>query len=408
MIGWCAPSQHRKPPLCRALSGDGKDKRPRRVPGTARSLPPISKQGTLCSRPVTRIAAKRIAIVKLGAIGDVVNTLPFANRLRLGYPDAHITWVIAPLAHALVAGHRAVDHFLVIDPRRMTRWPSIVRSLRSRRFDLAIDLQRILKSGLITSASGAPIRLGFDRTRCKESSWLFTNAHIPPNPHPGVTVEQYLEFADFLGCPVSNPRSDLPFEAFSAAAPDELRIVVHTGATKPANRWSAEKWSDLCGRLARNLGATLHLTGTPQERAGIEAIVVGAGPSPIPMVVHAGDLSLKQTAGLIRSSRLFVGGDTGPLHIAVAVGTPVVALFGAADPERTGPFGQARGVVTHPVPCSPCRRRDCHVEGHPCMRDLDVTLVLERVRERLAEGAHEDSSSPSEDNARARGRSAGS
>jgi ADP-heptose:LPS heptosyltransferase len=348
-----------------------------------------------------RIEADRIAIVKLGAIGDVVNSLPFANRLRAGYPRARITWVIAPLAHALVQGHAAVDEFLVVDPRRASTWPSIVRALRERHFDLAIDLQRILKSGLLVRASGARARLGFDRARCKEESWVFTNVRIPPNPEPGVTVEQYLELADFLECPPAPPRFDLPFEPFPPPAAGEMRIVVHVGATKPANRWEHDKWAELCRRLVREVGATLHFTGTNGERNEIETLVARAGLSSRDAIVHAGDLTLKQTAGLIRSSRLFVGGDTGPLHIAAALETPVVALFGAADPARTGPFGQPHGVVTHAVPCSPCRRRDCNVAGHPCMRDLDVAPVLERVRARLAERPHGDTASADEDKSRA-------
>jgi ADP-heptose:LPS heptosyltransferase len=99
--------------------------------------------------------------------------------------------------------------------------------------------------------------------------------------------------------------------------------------------------------------------------------------------VHAGRLSLKETGGLIASSRLFIGPDTGPLHMAVALGTPVVALFGAADPGRTGPYGRPDAVVTHVVPCSPCRRRECNVAGHPCMSDLEVATVFERARSSL-------------------------
>ena len=97
----------------------------------------------------------------------------------------------------------------------------------------------------------------------------------------------------------------------------------------------------------------------------------------------AGELSLKQTAGLLRSSRIFVGGDTGPLHMAVAVATPVVAVFGAADPRRTGPYGLPEAVVTNPVPCSPCRRRECNVPGHPCLEGLAVDAVFRRVARTL-------------------------
>jgi heptosyltransferase-1 len=327
-----------------------------------------------------RIPAERIAIVKLGAIGDVVNSLPFVNRLRRGYPGAEITWIIGPAAHALVAGHRAVDRFLVFDARQRSAWPAFVRTVRTHEFDLAIDLQRILKSGLIVRATGARARLGFDRARCKEVSWLFTNQRIAANPRPGVTVEQYLEFADHLECPPSAPAWHLPFEPVAAPAPGELRIVVNVGASKPANRWPVESWARLCERLSTELGARVHLSGGAVDRADTQAVAASCR---APLVDHAGELSLKQTAGLIQSAALFVGGDTGPLHIAAALGTPCVALFGAADPARTGPLGQSEGIVRHVVPCAPCRRRDCNVAGHPCMRDLAVELVFARARARL-------------------------
>lgn len=325
-------------------------------------------------------APERVAIVRLGAIGDVVNCLPFACRLRDGWPRARITWVIADKAHALVAGHRAVDEFLVVDVRRAATWARTIRALRARRFDLAIDLQRILKSGLVSRATGAPRRLGFDRARCKEWNHLFSNEHVAPNPAPGVTVAQYLEFADHLGLPPQTPRWDLPDVAVEPAAPGERRVVVHVGATKPANRWESARWGQLVARLTNELGCTVHLTGAPNERTAVDAVKSAAG---VPVRDRVGELSLKQTAGLLRTARVFVGGDTGPLHMAVAVGTPVVALFGAADPRRTGPYGAPESVVVHAVPCSPCRRRECNVPGHPCMSGLAVDAVFRRVARAL-------------------------
>ncbi len=340
-----------------------------------------------------RIPAERIAVVKLGAIGDVVNSLPFVNRLRAGYPRAELAWVIGPLAHALVAGQRSVDRFLVFDARDRARWRPFAAELRAQRFDLVIDLQRILKSGLITRASGAPHRLGFDRARCKELNWLFTNERIPPNARPGVTVAQYLEFADHLGCPAVEPTWELPYEPFPRDDRARPRVVVNVGATKPANRWYVEKWAAVCAALVREHDADVHLTGGPGDRAETAQVARASG---VPVDDQAGKLSLKESAGLIASADLFVGCDTGPMHVAAAVGTPIVALFGAADPARTGPFGTGHAVVRRPTPCSPCRRRECNVEGHPCMRELDVAVVLEAVRAALARRAARRTSSPGE------------
>lgn len=327
-----------------------------------------------------KIAAENIALVKLGAIGDTVNSLPFVNRLRDGMPRARITWIIGPLSHALLAGHPAVDEFLVFDSKSWRAWPGFLSQLRRRRFDLVIDLQRLLKSGVITRASGASQRLGFDRARCKELSWLFANRSIPENPRPGVTVEQYLEFADYLELPRTEPRWDVPFEPFRSEGPardGRPRAVVNLGASKPANRWEPERWAELCRKLVGDLGLSVHLSGGREDRPAAERVIALAETA---LDDRVGRLSLKATAGLIESARLFIGCDTGPLHIAAALGRPCVALYGASDPARTGPFGQAAGIVSRPAPCSPCRRRHCNVPGHPCMRDLSVDQVLARVR----------------------------
>lgn len=316
-------------------------------------------------------APSRVLLIKLGAIGDVVNTLPLAQRLRAAWPEARLEWAIGPLAHRLVAGHGAIDEFLEFDSKRAGAWLPFVRELRRRRYDLVLDLQRLLKSGGLARLSGAPRRLGFDRARCKESSWLFTNEHIPPNPAPGVTVAQYLEFADHLGAPEAPPSWDLPFEPWSGEAPV---AVLNLGASKPANLWPNERWAAVATQLAERHGPErVALSGGPADREAADAVLSSA---PAGILDAVGALSLKQTAGLIAASRVFVGCDTGPLHIAVAVGTPVVALFGAADPARTGPFGQPQSVLYEGAPCSPCRKRHCFVDGHPCMTKLEVERVV--------------------------------
>lgn len=325
---------------------------------------------------------ERITLVKLGAIGDAVNSLPLVNRLRDGFPQARIQWVIGPLAHGLIGGHAAVDDFLVLDSKRAGAWPGAVRELRASKPDLVIDLQRILKSGLLTCLSGAPRRLGFDRARCKEASWLFTNERIAPNPAPGVTVAQYLEFADHLGLPASEPRWDLPHAAWAETGDDARRVIVlNLGASKEANRWYPDAWAALADGLVREFDARVVLSGGKEDRATAEEVARLAHVSLEDLV---GTLTLKQSAGLFDLADLFIGGDTGPLHMAVAVGTPVVALYGAADPRRTGPFGAPDAVVSHPTDCQPCRRRRCFVAGHPCMRLLTAEVVLQRVRARLA------------------------
>ena len=327
-------------------------------------------------------AGLRVCIVKLGAIGDVVNSLPFVNRLRDGWPRAHISWCIAPLAHSLVAGHPAVDEFLVLDLHRITRWPGYVRQLRRSRFDLVVDLQRIAKSALIARCTGAPRRLGFDRARSKEWSWVLMTECIAPREATGVTVEQYLEFADYLGLPPSEARWDLPQRPFERGPDCRPMVVINPGASKEANRWAPDRWAELCRRLIASHQARIVIAGGPEDRGLARQLRELAG---VPLEDSCGHLSLVESAGLFAAADLFVGGDTGPLHMAVAVGTPTVALFGAADPGRTGPYGQGHGVIRQELPCAPCRKRRCPLAGHPCMSGLEVGRVHAKVSARLDE-----------------------
>lgn len=339
-------------------------------------------------------SAQRVLIVKLGAIGDAVNSLPFLNRLRAGWPAAHITWAIAPLAHSLVRGHAAVDEFLVLDLAARGGKRSFLRELRRRRFDLAIDLQRLTKSGLIARLSRAPQRLGFDRARCKEISAWFTNRKIPPNPDPGTTLDQYLEFADALDLPPAPVTWEIPIEeaAATAEAGSGPRIIINLGASKEANRWPGPSWARLCQILSERFDARLHLGGGPQDRELAEEVARSSG---VALSNRVGDLTLKETGGLFQSADLVVGGDTGPLHMAVGLGIPVVGLYGASDPARTGPWSpgprKASGawggaVVQAPPPaegCVPCRKRHCFVPGHPCMTALTPEAVVDLVGLRL-------------------------
>lgn len=324
---------------------------------------------------------KRVALVKLGAIGDVANTLPLANRLRRAWPEVHLTWLIAPLAHGLVQGHPAVDRFLICDLKAKGGWRRAIRDVIAARFDLALDLQRIQKSGWLTLATGAPRRLGFDRARCKELSYVFTNERIPPNPRPGVTVAQYLEFADHLGASESPPEWRIPYVPWSAEERGgRPQVTLGLGASKPANRWPDRHWEELVRSLSHDRELSVHLCGGPED------VPLGAKLARVSATVKdwTGRLNLRESAGLIEAADLFIGGDTGLLHIAVGVGTEVVALFGAADPRRTGPFQSPDAVLREVVSCSPCRRRHCPVPGHPCLERLDPSRVEAAAALRLA------------------------
>jgi lipopolysaccharide heptosyltransferase II len=205
-------------------------------------------------------------------------------------------------------------------------------------------------------------------------------------------LEQYLEFARHLGVPDRAPLRHLPRDPAAEAAAarwlEELGgppLVLNVGATKPANRWPPERFGELARALASELGVPVCLTGGPADREAASHARDAAGPGLVDLV---GRTSLPELVSLLARARLWIGCDTGPMHIAAACGTPVVALFGAADERRTGPYGAGHRVVRTSPPCAPCNRRSCPLPRHVCMEDLSVEQVLAVARAALhgAEG----------------------
>ncbi len=308
--------------------------------------------------------------MRLGAIGDVTNALVFAAAVRESFPAVQIGWVVHPLSAPLVVGHPCITRVHVWrrggGPREAAR---VVRELRAERYGLAVDLQRIQKSALVARLSGAPRVLGYDRARTKEASWLWTNERVRAQPGSGHMLERYIEVARHLGCAAREPRRELvrdaAAEAWAEALVAELGgapVLVNLGASKPENRWEPERFGALAQALAAE-GVPVCLTGGPDDRPA--ATRAGAGARVRDLV---GRTTLLELVALARRARLAVSCDTGPMHIAAAVGTPVVALFGPADPARTGPFGAGHIVVRAP---------------HGRMAELALEPVLAATRARL-------------------------
>jgi lipopolysaccharide heptosyltransferase II len=332
-----------------------------------------------------------VLAVRLGAIGDVTNALVFAAALKEAWPDVHVGWAVHPLARVLVEGHPCVDRVHVWrrdgGPREFVR---LLREVRAERYEVAVDLQRIQKSAWLARLSGAPRVLGYDRSRAKELSWLVTRERLDPAGAERHMVEHYLEFARHLGAPARAPRHLFPpdpaADAWAEGVLAELGgapVVVNLGASKPANRWEPERFGVLARALASD-GVPVCFSGGPADRPLAERARATAGEGVRDLVGHT---SLRQLLALLRRARLFVGCDTGPMHLAAAARAPVVALFGPADPARTGPHGQGHVVLRELPPCAPCNQKTCHQPRHACMLDLTVERVLAAVRTRLASAA---------------------
>lgn len=291
----------------------------------------------------------RICIVMMSAVGDVVHVMPVIHALKRHAPQAHITWVLQPGPATLVRGHPMVDDIILFD--RSKGWQAFrdVRgALHSRQFDVVLALQVYLKAGLITGFTHAPVKLGFDRARARDANWLFTTHRIPP--HAGQHVQdQYFEFLDALGVAHGSPEWTLgPWDDGERAWQREFLagferpiapIVVAT--SKAAKDWMPERWAAVC-HLLHEQGLQPVLVGgrSPRELAA-EAVILRQAP----MAHSALGSGLRRLSAILDGAALALSPDTGPLHLAVALRTPVISLMGYTNPKRVGPYDWSRDLM---------------------------------------------------------------
>jgi heptosyltransferase I len=302
---------------------------------------------------VTLVHSREICIVMLSAIGDAVHVLPVANALKRAWPECRITWMVQPAAHALVAGHPAIDDFVVFRRRRgLGAWRSfrdVAVELRGRRFDLLLGLQVYLKAGLITGLARARVKLGFDVRRARDAQWLFTNARIPPHA-PQHVQDQYFEFLEYLGVeprPVTWGLTLTDGERAAKAAffakLDRPACAVVVGTSRVEKNWTADRYARLLEEVESRHGLRPVLVGGPSgvERRIADQILADTGAR----VVDALGDDVRRLVWLIDGSALVVSPDTGPLHIARALDKPVVSLFGRTNPKRSGPYRAYQDLV---------------------------------------------------------------
>lgn len=295
---------------------------------------------------------ERILIVRLSAIGDVVHSLPILCALRKQFPSARLGWVVEGRTADLLRGHAALDE-LIVAPRGWVKSPRQVLALRRRlresRFDVSIDVQGLSKSGLAAWLSGAPRRIGLAGPDGRELSQWFNNDLVSVSATH--VIDRNLELLGPLGVDTSEVRFDLPRhptdDALVDIIIDDLALEGGYAVITPGAGWPSKLWPvDRFAAVARHLG----------EEHGLASVVVWAGEQERDWAAQIVDdaegharlappTSLTQLAALVRRARLFLGSDTGPLHIAAAVGTRCVGLFGPMPAERNGPYGAGHIAV---------------------------------------------------------------
>jgi lipopolysaccharide heptosyltransferase I len=343
---------------------------------------------------------QRILIVKPSAFGDIVHSLPFLHVLRRGFPDAHIAWVVGRPYLDLLEGHPEIDEIVVFERERWGRWRRLpltcvelfgfVRRLRRKRFDLVVDLQGLIRSGLLSWATGAPKRVGFADAR--EFSRHFYNVRVRVGDENMHAVERYLLVARELALEIRSraefnvhipPEAHRFAEEFLGAANAQPRPVV---VLLPSSRWATKRWpadcfAALADRVTAELdGAALFLGGAG-DAALVERI---RGMMKGRSLSLAGGTSIKQSAALLSRAAAVVANDSGPMHLAAALGAPVVALYGPTSPARTGPYGGNVRVLKSARECAPCFAPEC--DDPQCMRDISVEQVFDAVESFVTAG----------------------
>ncbi|MBI1817187.1 MAG: glycosyltransferase family 9 protein [Deltaproteobacteria bacterium] len=341
-----------------------------------------------------KVSADRILFVLHGAIGDVVRALPLLNRVRAAYPQASIAWAVEPIAAPLLEGHPAIDQRIVFDRARGARaFAPFLRQVRAFGADLTLDLQRHLKSGVVSFASRAPVRLGFDRSNSNEANWLFNTHHLPPMEHFSLKWRQYLAFADVLELSATAITFGLAPTDEERAHVDELLdgasgplAPMFVGSTWPSRFWFAAASAEVVRQVSAR-GLQPVLVGVASEVAFADEI---AGLAGVPVINLAGRTRLRDLVALFARSSVAIGPDSGPMHIAAAMGCPVVSLWGATSPKRSAPYGSEHLIVQGEAKCVPCYRKTCPI-GRVCMQSITPAAVLAQIDAGLAERTHDGS-----------------
>jgi heptosyltransferase I len=366
---------------------------------------------------------KRILLIKPSAVGDVVHTLPVLVKLRARYPEARIDWLITPENVDLVRHHPDLSNAVLFPRQEYSQfgqsWSAtlgpfrLLSTIRRGRYDLVIDLHGQFRSAMFTLASGAPVRIGFDRPRgrtevvrtkrppgvpgqhgwtgAREGSWIAYTDRIPIPTLDVHAVDRYLWLTPMLGLDDRPPDFGIHLPLQATTTIEELLrchglggkplAVLVPGTIWETKHWHVEGFAQV-GRYLLESGLAVVLAGTSRDRPRSQAITA-ACPGAHNL---SGRTTLAGLVSLIRHAAICVTNDSGSMHLAVAVGSPVVSVFGPTNPFRIGPYGRPHAVVRADVTCAPCylrRLRDCP-RNHRCMQEVTAAMVIERVERVLA------------------------
>ena len=348
---------------------------------------------------------QKILILRLSAVGDVIRTLPAVKALKERFSSTHIAWVVEEPSLSLLETQPEIDEVILFPRRRWTdgmkspkkilrtmgeMW-KFVSDLRSRRFDISLDFHGILKSGILSFFSGAPKRIGYDRSGSKEWNFLFSNHKVGLPKERISRFQKNFALLKGIGLDVSRfdlklhiPKEDKEYvESFFNTLSHPIKrplIAIHPGTSTKTlyKRWEPYQYSLLSDRLIRELNATILFSWGDGELEWVESI---RKEMKEPSLLGPKTESLTQLGEVYKHSNLYIGGDTGPMHIASLMGIPVVVIYGPTDPIINEPYGEHRKVRKE-VGCNPCRNRSC--KELTCLKAITSDDVFKATKEILS------------------------
>ncbi|MDE0331288.1 MAG: glycosyltransferase family 9 protein [Nitrospinae bacterium] len=322
---------------------------------------------------------ERFLIIRLGAIGDVVHTLPLAAAIKDARPDSHITWAVEPAPREVLLGNPDIDEILTVDTKAWRKnllaggFTALKRDLYAVKnvgADVALDAQGLFKSGLLAWASRAPVRIGFEHRFCREGmNVLFTTHHVLPPESPHHVVEKNLSLLGPLGLPVplkeqfrfplhetqrEGEQAEKHLESVGHRDGRPL-LVIHPGGGWVTKRWAPDRFAQLADHWQETDRGDVLLIWGPGEEKMMEEVADTMRTQPL----AAPATSIREMMSLIRRGSCFVGGDSGPMHLAAAMGVRCLAIMGPTEPVRNGPWGAGNSVLHHRLACSGCYARKC-------------------------------------------------
>jgi heptosyltransferase-1 len=331
----------------------------------------------------------KILIIKPSSLGDIIHALPFLKAVKDTFPESRVDWVISKNLKGIIEEHPLIDNLIIFDkdswksvkrlPETLSEISKLRQSLKSRHYDIVVDLQGLLRSGLIATSTRTTLKIGFADAR--EGSKYLYDKRVTVNG--GLhAVDRYLEIAKAIGARVK--KIEFPLYVDKTAKEKIKALIGNINeyiVIVPSARWITKRWpAENFALLIKNISIPCVITGSKSEKMLTQKILNSASDNIINL---CGKTDLKELTALIAGAKAVVSNDSGPMHIAVALGVPTVTIFGPTDPVKTGPYGWQTNrnfrVIRANVSCSPCRKKRC--KELICMHNVGVDVVYKALKE---------------------------